>query len=216
MSYGDTAYTLGRYWMGLPVLLLTRARAYGRERVPRAGGLVVAVNHLHWIDVPIVGTLSPRNLNFVAKVEAHRVPGLGQFIRLHGALPVRRGESDREAVRLMREAARAGRALGIFVEGTRQRSGRPGTAQPGAAMVALQEDVPVVPAAIHGTQRWRPGNFARCSVAFGQPVRFDGLPKGGRGYKVATREIERRIHTLFEWLVDVHARGRPNAVAPPV
>ena len=216
MSYRDVAYTLGRYWMGAPMVLLTRARAYGRERVPRTGGLVVAVNHLHWVDVPLVGTLSPRNLTFVAKVEAHRAPGLGQFVRLHGALPVRRGESDREAVRLMRQAARDGRALGIFVEGTRQRSGRPGKAQTGAAMVAVQENVPVVPAAIHGTQRWRPGNFAGCSIAFGEPIRFDDVPKGGRGYKVATAELERRIHALFAWLVELHERGRPKAATPPL
>jgi len=116
----------------------------------------------------------------------------------------------------MRESARKGRVVGLFVEGTRQRSGRPGRAQPGAAMVALQEDVPVVPIAIYGTQFWRIGNFAPCSIAYGEPVRFEGLPKGGRGYKEATVEIERRINTLFDWLADVHARGRPRGLTPPL
>jgi 1-acyl-sn-glycerol-3-phosphate acyltransferase len=106
--------------------------------------------------------------------------------------------------------------VGLFVEGTRQGSGRPGTAQPGAAMVALQEDVPVIPAAVYGTQFWRIGNFAPCSVAIGEPVRFEGLPKGGRGYKEATAEIERRINVLFDWLADVHARGRPPNETPPI
>ena len=215
-GYGETAYVLGRYWMGIPTRLGTRARAYGTDRVPREGGLVLALNHLHWIDVPLAGVMCPRNLNFVAKAEAHRVPALGPFIRLHGALAVRRGESDRDAVRQMRQAVRDGRALGLFVEGTRQRTGRPGKAQPGAAMVALQENVPVVPAAINGTQRWRLGNFAPCSIAFGVPVWFDGLPKGGRGYKQATEEIERRIHALFDWLVEVHERGRPPGLVPPL
>ena len=216
MNYGDRAYTIARYWLAPLAVAFTRARAYGRDRVPREGGLVLAVNHLHWIDIGILGGLCPRNLNYVAKIEAHRVPGFGPFIRLHGTLAVRRGESDREAVRLMRQAARDGRALGIFVEGTRQRSGRPGRALPGAAMVALQEDVPVVPAAVHGTQHWRLRNFAPCSVAFGEPVRFAGLPRNARGYKEATAEIERRIHALFDWLVDVHARGRPRGVTPPL
>ena len=215
-NYGDTAYSLGRYWMGVPARLLTRARAYGVERVPPTGGLVVAINHLHWVDIPLIGALFPRNINFVAKVEAHRIPGLGPFIRLHGTLSVRRGESDREAVRLMRQAVRDGRALGLFVEGTRQKSGRPGKAMPGAAMVALQEDVPVVPVAIHGTQRWRVRNLAPCSFAVGEPVRFEGLPKGGRGYKQATEEIERRIHALFDWLVELHERGRPRNATPPL
>jgi 1-acyl-sn-glycerol-3-phosphate acyltransferase len=216
VTYGDAAWRLGRVYMGWPVRALARIRAYGADRVPRSGGVVLAANHLHWVDVPALGALSPRNINFVAKVEAHRVPAFGWFIRLHGALAVRRGESDREAVRLMRQAAHDGRALGLYVEGTRQTSGRPGRAQPGAAMVALQEDVPVVPVAIYGTQFWRIGNFAPCSVAFGEPVRFPDLPKNGRGYKEATAEIERRIHVLFDWLEGVHARGRPRVATPPL
>jgi 1-acyl-sn-glycerol-3-phosphate acyltransferase len=210
------AWTLGRVYMGVPTRVLTRIRAYGVDRIPPSGGVVLAINHLHWVDVPIVGLTSPREVDFVAKVEAHRVPGLGRFIRWHGAIAVRRGESDRDAVRAMRTAVRDGRVLGLFVEGTRQLAGRPGTAQPGAAMVALQESVPVIPAAINGTQHWSPTNLAPCSIAYGRPLSFEGLPKNGKGYKEATAEIERRIHALFDWLVDVHARGRPRGLEPPL
>src|SRR6476469_5812409 len=126
------AWTLGRIYMGIPARLLTRARAYGRERVPREGGVVLAMNHMHWIDVPLVGALSPRDIDFVAKVEAVKYPVLGAFIRWHGTITVRRGESDRDAVRAMRQSVRSGHALGVFVEGTRQDTGRPGKAQPGA------------------------------------------------------------------------------------
>jgi hypothetical protein len=54
------------------------------------------------------------------------------------------------------------------------------------------------------------------SVAFGEPVRFDGIPKNGRGYKEATAEIERRLNVLFDWLADVHAQGRPPGLEPPL
>jgi 1-acyl-sn-glycerol-3-phosphate acyltransferase len=121
-------------------------------------------------------------------------------LRLYGAIGIRRGESDREAVRRMRDEARAGHVIGLFVEGTRQKSGRPGVAQPGAAMVGMQEDVPIVPVAIYGTQFWKPGNFRRCTVLFGEPLRFDDLPKNGKGYREATAVIERRIHELFDEL----------------
>src|SRR5919204_854654 len=80
----------------------------------------------------------------MAKIEAHRVPGLGQLIRAFGTFSVRRGESDREAVRMMRRIVAEGKALGLFVEGTRQKSGIPGEVKPGAAMVAVQEDDLVV------------------------------------------------------------------------
>src|ERR1700676_4415068 len=112
-------------------------------------------------------------------------------------------------MRLMRQAASDGRAVGLFVEGTRQRSGEPGVAKPGAAMVALQERVPVVPIAIYGTQFWKLWNFAPCSIAVGEPVSFDELPANGEGYMEATAEIQRRIRVLFDWLAPVPARGAP-------
>jgi 1-acyl-sn-glycerol-3-phosphate acyltransferase len=212
----DLTWALGRVYMGWPTRLATRPRAYGLDRVPRAGGLVYAINHMHWIDIPIMGALSPRNVHFVAKAEAAHFPALGRFLRWHGTIAVRRGEGDRDAVRLMRRAAREGGVVGLFVEGTRLKTGRPGPAQPGAAMIALQEHVPVVPVAIYGTQFWKVGNLAPCSLAFGEPLLFDGLPRGGRGYREATAEIERRINVLFDWLADLHRGGRPRDTVPPV
>lgn len=216
MSDSTLAWALGRRYMGWPALAVSRARAFGRERVPKTGGLVYAVNHMHWLDIPLVGALSPRNIDFVAKVEAVRVPGIGRFLEWHGTIAVRRGESDRVAVRKMLESARSGRVVGLFVEGTRLQTGRPGTAQPGAAMVAIQAGVPVIPMAIYGTQFWKPTHPAPCSLAFGEPLRFDDLPKNGRGYKEATVEIERRINVLFDWLAEVHKQGRPKGLVPPL
>lgn len=211
----DTVWAVGRLTLGTLVRLFVPLRNYGAERVPRAGGVVLAFNHFHWIDPPVFGYVSPRRITFLAKVEAHRVPGLGQLIRSFGTLSVRRGESDREAVRQMREAVRNGEALGLFAEGTRQRSGVPGKVQPGAAMVAVQEGVPVVPAAIHGTFEWRLGNFRPVSVAWGEPLRFDGLPRGAKGYREASVEIERRLHGLHEWLGEMDELGRPRRATPP-
>jgi 1-acyl-sn-glycerol-3-phosphate acyltransferase len=200
VSATDVVWAIGRIYIGWPVRLFTRARALGLENVPKTGGAVYAVNHLHWIDIPLIGLLSPRTVYFVAKAEAANFPVLGGFLRLHGAIAIHRGESDREAVRRMRDEARAGHVVGLFVEGTRQKTGRPGVAQPGAAMVGMQEGVPVIPVAIYGTQFWKPGNFRRCTVRFGEPLRFDDLPKNGKGYREATAVIERRIHELFDEL----------------
>ncbi|HUH16056.1 MAG TPA: lysophospholipid acyltransferase family protein [Gaiellaceae bacterium] len=211
----DAVWAVGRLTLGSLVRLLTPLRSYGAEHVPRTGGVVLAFNHFHWIDPPVFGLLSPRTITFLAKAEAHRIPGLGQLMRSFGTLSVRRGESDREAVRLMREAVRNGEALGLFAEGTRQQGGVPGPVQPGAAMVAIQEGVPVVPAAIRGTFEWRIGNFHPVSVAWGEPVRFEGLPKGAKGYRAGSAEIERRIHALHDWLGEMDALGRPRKATPP-
>jgi len=200
VNSADVVWAIGRIYIGWPVRLFTRARAVGLENVPKTGGAVYAINHLHWIDIPLTGLLSPRTVWFVAKAEAANFPVAGAFLRLHGAIAIHRGESDREAVRRMRDEARAGHVVGLFVEGTRQKSGRPGVAQPGAAMVGMQEDVPIIPVAIYGTQFWKPGNFRRCTVAFGEPLRFNDLPKNGKGYREATAVVERRIHELFDEL----------------
>jgi 1-acyl-sn-glycerol-3-phosphate acyltransferase len=216
MSKVDVAWGVGRLTIGSLTKLFAPLRNYGVERVPMEGGVVLAFNHFSWIDPPAFGAASPRTVYFMAKVEAHRVLGLGQLMRAFGTISVRRGESDREAVRLMRQTVRDGHALGLFVEGTRQRSGVPGQAQPGAAMVALQEDVPVVPAAIHGSQDWKPGNFHPVSIAWGEPMVFNGLPKGGKGYREASGEIQEEIKRLWGWLVEIHeGQKRPAAATPP-
>jgi 1-acyl-sn-glycerol-3-phosphate acyltransferase len=211
----DTIWLVGRPVLGGSAALASRLRSYGDDRIPRTGGVVFAFNHFSWIDIPCFGWVCKRHLYFLAKVEAHGVPGLGELIRSFGTLSVRRGESDREAARQMREVVRNGDALGVFVEGTRQRSGIPGHVQPGAAMVALQEDVPVICAAIHGSQRWKVGNFAPVSIAWGEPMRFDGLPRGGRGYRAASEQIEAELHRLWVWLRDLHEAGRPRVAVPP-
>jgi 1-acyl-sn-glycerol-3-phosphate acyltransferase len=214
VSRTDKVWAIGRPTIGGAACLVARLHVYGKGRVPLDGGLVVAANHLSWIDPPALGWASPRTLYFMAKVEAHRVPGLGQLMRSFGAFPVRRGESDRDAVRTMREIVRDGNALGMFAEGTRQKSGVPGPVQPGAAMVAITEGVPLIPAAIRGSHEWRLGNFKPVSLAWGAPMTFDGLPRGGRGYKEASVEVERKLRELWEWLGEVHALGRPAATPP--
>jgi 1-acyl-sn-glycerol-3-phosphate acyltransferase len=214
VSAVGATWALGRLTIQPAVTLGTRFRVYGKERVPLEGGCVLACNHFHWVDPPLLGAASPRIVYFMAKVEAHRIPGLGSMIRSFGAFPVRRGESDREAVRTMRRIVADGGALGLFAEGTRQLSGEPGPVQPGAAMVAIQEGVPIVPAAIHGSQTWSPGSFRPVSLAWGTPMRFDGLPPGGRGYKEASVLLQAEIRRLWEWLVDMHRLGRPDGTPP--
>jgi 1-acyl-sn-glycerol-3-phosphate acyltransferase len=210
----DVAWKIGHLTIGSLVRIFVPLRVYGKERIPD-GGVVLAFNHFSWIDPPAFGEASPRTIYFMAKIEAHRVPGLGQLIRAFGTFSVRRGESDREAVRRMREVVGGGHALGLFAEGTRQRTGIPGKVQPGAAMVALQEGVPVVPAAIHGSHEWRPGNWKPVSIVWGEPMHFDDLPKNGKGYRAASAQIEREIHRLWRWLAELHAAGRPTVAELP-
>jgi 1-acyl-sn-glycerol-3-phosphate acyltransferase len=208
-------YPVGKGVLGNMTRAAASIRTYGKERVPREGGAVLAMNHFNFIDIPVFGTICPRRVVFVGKSELFETPGLAELIRLHGALPIRRGESDRDALRRMREAVRDNDVLGLFIEGTRQKSGVPGKPMPGAAMIAISEGVPVIPAAIHGSQTWKLGNRAAVSVAFGEPMRFAEHPRNSKGYAAASEEIMAEIKRLWEWLVRIHELGRPRHATPP-
>jgi len=214
-GYTPRRLAIGQAIIGTLAYAFGRVRAYGVENVPLEGGVVLAFNHFSMIDPPAFGGRVPRRVYFLTKTEVMSAPGLAQLLRFFGAFPVRRGESDREAVRKMREIARAGEALGVFIEGTRQHTGVPGVAMPGAAMVALQENVPVLPAAVRGSESWRPWNFHPVTIAWGQPMDFSGLPANSKGYREATAEIAREIYRLWEWLGEVQAQGRPRGLTVP-
>lgn len=206
-------WTVGKGLFGTLAWTTARLKAYGRERVPREGGAVLAMNHFHYMDPAAFGAACPRRIVYAAKIEAHRIPGLGQLIRSHGTLSIRRGESDRDALRRMRETVRDNHLLGMFIEGTRQRSGVPGVPKPGAAMVAIQEGVPIVPAAVFGSVDWN-WNFEPVSVAFGEPMRFDTYPRSSAGYRSATAEVMGEITRLWSFLAELHRLGRPPASPP--
>ena len=78
-------------------------------------------------------------------------------------------------------------------------------------MVALQEDVPVVPVAIYGSQTWKPGNFHPVSVAWGEPLRSTGCRRAARATRRRPRVLQAKIHALFDLLVEMHELGRPDA-----
>ena len=216
MKAVDLVYwTVGKGILGNLARAVTPIRTYGKERIPRDGGAVLAMNHLNFVDIPVFGAVVPRRIVFVAKSELFDYRGLSELIRAHGTLSIRRGESDRDALRRMRETVRENDLLGLFIEGTRQTSGVPGEPKPGAAMIAISEGVPVIPAAIHGSQTWKLGNRAAVSVAFGEPMRFAEYPRNSKGYAAASEEIMDEIKRLWEWLVRMHELGRPRNATPP-
>lgn len=207
-------WLIGRPTIGVVVRACTPTRVYGTDRIPREGPLVMCFNHFSWLDPWAIGAHCPRTIFYVAKQEAHDTPFMGWFIRIFGTLSVRRGESDREAVRLMREVVRRGDVLGMFPEGTRQ-AREPGPVLPGAAMIAIQEDLPVVCGAIQGTQDWRLGNFHPVSIAYGEPMRFDDLARNSKGYREGSARVQGEIRRLWEFLVRAEELGRPRLAIPP-
>ena len=211
----DLVWAVGRPTLGALMRVLSHYRVYGTDRIPTHGGVVLAINHFSWVDTAAFGNGTRRTIWYMAKAEAIKTPAFGPLLRSFGAFAVRRGESDREAIRRAREIVASGRVLGLFVEGTRQRSGMLGKVQPGAAMIAMQEDAPIVCGAVHGSLGWKPGNMAPVSVAWSEPFTLDALPKNARGYREGSIEIADEIRRQWEFLDDLDRLGRPEVAVPP-
>ena len=183
---------------------LFRFRSKGEEHLPREGGFVLSANHHSNIDPwPLGLPLYPdRQLRFMAKSEMYTFP-FKPVLKAVGAFPVRRGMGDEEAMRKAIELAKAGEVVAIFPEGTRRNKGvksRKARPRSGAARVALQAGVPLVPAAIGGTESLM--KLGPLRVAYGPAIDLSDLDKEDirQSSKIATERLMKAIHALEKTL----------------
>jgi len=181
--------------LSAPVLFgLYRLRVRGRENLPAAGGYVLACNHVSSFDPwPLAMPLWPsRYLRFMAKSELYWFP-LTLLLRNVGAFPVHRGQRDTVAIETAVGLAREGHVVAMFPEGTRRTKGlvKRHEARPrsGAARIALEAGVPLVPAAVKGTDKLT--RLGALRVAYGEPIAVDDL--GDRELGDAAREATSRL-----------------------
>ena len=178
-----------------------RLRVRGRENVPAEGGLVLACNHISSFDPwPLGIPLWPaRYLRFMAKSELYWWP-LRYVVDGAGAFPVRRGQADVEAIETAVRLAREGHVIAMFPEGTRRRKGlvKKFEARPrsGAARIALEAGVPLVPAAVAGTDRLV--RLGPLRVAYGTPVEIDDLRGSADGPAAALAATDRLMERIYE------------------
>ena len=183
-----------------PMRRLFRFRSKGEENLPADGGYVLSANHMSNLDPwPLAIPLYPeRQVRFMAKAEIYKRP-LKWVLDEAGAFPVHRGLGDEAALNRAIELARSGEVVAIFPEGTRRNKGskkrrpRPRT---GAARVALTAEVPLVPAAIGGTESLM--KLGPLRVAYGPPVELDDLKHTElrEASKIATERLMDAIHSL--------------------
>ena len=183
---------------------LYRIEVEGTEHVPQDGPVVIASNHLSFLDPLVLGVVLPRPIAFIARGDLFKIPGLGWLLRKLYAIPVERGSGDLAAVKAAIRALREGMAFGIFPEGRRSRSGKLEPFKTGAAAIALRTGATVVPVAITGTDEiWPPGGKLRLRgkirVVIGPPVDLGAY--AGRLDKAhlteATRRIERAVAAML-------------------
>jgi 1-acyl-sn-glycerol-3-phosphate acyltransferase len=189
-----------------PILRLGfRYRARGTENLPRDGGFVLAAGHVSNLDPWALGLqLWPRRfLRFMAKSELFWFP-LSHAISAAGAFKVHRGLADRDAIETAIRLARSGNVIAMFPEGTRRKKGLrkkyEAQAHTGAARIALEAGVPLVPAGIKGTDGLR--RLAAWRVRYGQPIDVSDLRERelGEAAREATDRLMVAIHDLEESL----------------
>ena len=149
----------------------------GREHVPKTGAVILASNHVSFLDPPVVGTACPRRVAFMARADLFRHPALGLFLRGVHVIPLRRGEADTGAVREALARLRGGEVVGIFPEGTRQVSGQLSAAKRGVGLLACAAQAPIVPVVVKGTHEALPPHArrlhrAKIRVAFGRAISY--------------------------------------------
>lgn len=174
---------------------LFRLRVQGREHVPETGGYVLACNHLSNFDPwPLGMPLWPGHwLRFMAKSELYWWPATYALDAV-GAFPVHRGRADVEAIQTAVRLAREGNAVVMFPEGTRRRKGlvkkHHARARSGAARIALEAGVPLVPAALAGTDRLL--RLGPLRLGFGAPIQLEDLRASG-DLRASSQEATERL-----------------------
>jgi 1-acyl-sn-glycerol-3-phosphate acyltransferase len=204
-------YLLTRTILAPVARLIYRPVIEGRENIPRNGPLLLASNHLSFIDSFVIPLVAPRRVVFLAKSDYFTAPGIrGLWMRwlfsAMGAVPVQRGtlgSAAQEGLDSALEVLKKGLAFGIYPEGTRSRDGRLYRGLTGVAWLAMTAGCPVVPVALSGTQDIQPiGSrvlrIRRITVRFGKPMDFSHLSgaRPGRARREATDAVMAAICEL--------------------
>ena len=183
-------YRVVRQSVSIALRTLFRARFAGLEHLPARGAALIAANHQSYLDIPLVASATRRHIAFVARDSLADSRALGWLMRQCGAVLIRRGKPDRQALREMVAHLEAGDLVCVFPEGTRSRDGSVGAFRGGALLAARLARVPIVPAAVGGTiDAWPRGGrvrLARVALTFGAPLD----PLASEGELVRQRIIE--------------------------
>ncbi|MBD3380928.1 MAG: 1-acyl-sn-glycerol-3-phosphate acyltransferase [candidate division Zixibacteria bacterium] len=196
LFYHFTAFTVG--WM---FRILYGVKRYNLEKLDFEGPAILASNHISLADPPLIGSLTPFEVHFMAKAELFKNPVFGKTISALNAFPVKRGLIDRKAMKRAEEILIDGGRVLIFPEGTRQKDGVMKSGRPGLAKLAIENDVPVLPVYLENSNRLSKVFLSRryIKIVYGDLIDtasfMPGLPQKDRIRKL-TEHIMTEIKAL--------------------
>jgi 1-acyl-sn-glycerol-3-phosphate acyltransferase len=191
-------YAFGKALVKTALSPLYRFEVIGAENFPKEGGILLCANHIHALDPPVVGMTAPRTVHFMAKEELFKLPVLGPLLPQVNAFPVKRGMSDREALRMALKILKGGDVVGLFPEGTRSTDGVLKKGLSGAGFFALRGNADVVPCAIIGPYKM----FRKVKVVYGEPLQMEPF----RERKASADEVTTEIMASIQALLDQYSK----------
>lgn len=189
-------YPLGKALVSAVLYPLYRVRVVGKENFPKQGGVLLCTNHIDNLDPPVVGMTCPRPVHFMAKEELFEAPILKSILPKVNAFPIKRGMSDRQALRKALSILKTGKVVGLFPEGTRSKDGVLQEGLAGAGFFALRGEAVVMPCAIIGPYK----RFTRLKVVYGKPIDMTTY----REERVSAEEVTAIIMGEIQKLIESH------------
>jgi 1-acyl-sn-glycerol-3-phosphate acyltransferase len=174
----------------------------GKENVPAEGGVLVAANHISYLDPPLVGAVVPRRATFMARKGLFEMPVLRWMIK-SAAFPVDRERTRPSTIKETVRRLKQGELIAIFPEGRRSDTGKLMEAKRGIGMLSSLSKAPVVPTLIVGTDKALPANAkwlkrARVTVVFGKPIYYNSIANNNvNGDHQLHEDISNRVMTAI-------------------
>ena len=192
-------YSMARVFFGLFYKLFFGLEVIGLENVPESGPVIIASNHVSNLDPPTLGTaLKHRQVHFMAKAELFKNPVFSYAIRQLGAFPVKRGASDRGAIKTALDTLKNGRVLAIFPEGTRSKDGKLKKFESGVISFAAKTGAAIVPSCIIGAEKLGANHlFPKLKVVFGKPYHVPHDIADKEVLQSETNKLMKKINLLL-------------------
>ncbi|TRZ96177.1 1-acyl-sn-glycerol-3-phosphate acyltransferase [bacterium] len=168
-------HDISRFIAFILIKILFRLKVKGIENIPKKGAFILASNHVSYLDPPVVGVSCPRRLSYMARDTLFLQPLFAWWLRKVGVFPVKRNSADISAFKESLRRLAQGGGLLIFPEGTRQKNGVLGSAEPGVGFLVAKTNLPVIPVFVKGTEKILPKdakrlNLSNITVCFGEQI----------------------------------------------
>jgi 1-acyl-sn-glycerol-3-phosphate acyltransferase len=194
-------YAFGKIFVQWFLQYFIRYTVNNKDNMPKSGKVIVCCNHVSMSDAVRLAFTQHRQIFYMAKAELFENKAMALLLSSLGAYAVQRGRGDKGALNKAGELLEKGQALGIFLEGTRSKTGELLQPKAGAVMLSYKYNAPILPCCITAEGGGVPKLFHKCTVSFGELIQPEelGITQGsGVEYRNASREVMNRISQLRE------------------